>query len=261
MIVRRVDHLNIRVRDPRRLFSFLTEELRIPVAWPWIRMPGFESGGAALGLNLEPVRYSPGRKTRAPKDGGLYGLAFEPVESGRASAALAEREIPHSAPIPYIGTYPEDADTPTFHRREDLPRRGNLWTLVMLGGFLGDRRLARDYSRPVLRGGSPLARALGRIAGRMLGHRALGDRITAATVSPGPFLFLCEYHGFNVSESRRLAAEELARRDGGPLGLVRTTEILVGACRPDEERDRWRRLLDLRPNGGPDRGASATGRA
>jgi hypothetical protein len=76
-----------------------------------------------------------------------------------------------------------------------------LWTLVILGGQIGNQRLARDYSRPPMCGDSRLAPAIGRLVGIMMGSRRPGDRLIAASGSPAPFAFLCEYHGFNVSES------------------------------------------------------------
>ncbi|MGH2978882.1 MAG: VOC family protein [Solirubrobacterales bacterium] len=258
-VVRRVDHINVRVPDPRALFSFLTETLELPVAWPWRRFPGFASGGAALGINLEPVAYAPGRRVRAPEDGGLYAIAFEPEPIHTAAKELARRRIPHSAPLPYIGRYPDGADTTVFHRRDPHSHRSHLWTLVGLGGFLGDTKLARDYSRLPLRGDSRVGRLLARLAGGLYGSDRFGDLVAATTVSDRPFLFLCEYHGFNVAESRELAAQELASRGGGPLGLRRVAEIVVEARDVSAETSRWRRLLEPAPEIEPGRWQLADG--
>ena len=58
-----------------------------------------------------------------------------------------------------------------------------------------------------------------------------------------PFVFLCSFKSFEVAESRAVTAAELARRDGGPLGLLGTREILVSARDLAGERHRWQRLL------------------
>jgi hypothetical protein len=242
-VVRRIDHLNLVVPDPRALFSFLADQLELPVAWGFTRFPSFASGAVALGVNLEPVRYAPTRKSRSPLDSGLFALAFEPQAIESARVELARRGIPHSPPIGYRATYPPEAETEVFGQRDRASGKRVLWTIVILGGQIGNQRLARDYSRAPMRGDSRLAPAIGRLAGRMMGSRRLGDRFIAAFGSPAPFAFLCEYHGFNVSESRKLAAEELERRRGGPLGAVTTEEVVVEAEDLSAEISRWQRLL------------------
>jgi hypothetical protein len=243
-VIRRIDHLSIVVPEPRALFSFLANRLELPVAWNFTRFPGFESGAVALGLNLEPVRYAPSRKPRSPLDGGLFAIAFEPEPIELARAELARRDVPHSPPIAYRSTYPSEAETEIFGQLDRTSGKRVLWTLVILASLIGSDRLERDFARPVMRGDSPLAPAIGRLAGRLMGSTSLGDRFSAATGSTTPFAFLCEYHGFNVTESRSLAGEELERRGGGPLGAVTTTEVVIEARDAPAEASRWQRLLD-----------------
>jgi catechol 2,3-dioxygenase-like lactoylglutathione lyase family enzyme len=249
-VIRRIDHLNVIVPDAEALFSFLADRLELPVAWGFTRFPSFASGAVALGVNFEPVRYAPTRKPRAPLDSGLFAIAFEPEPIESARAELERREIPHSPPIAYRAAYPPEAETEIFGQLDRASGKRVLWTLVILGGLIGNQRLARDYSRPPMRGDSRLAPAAGRLVGRMMGSRRLGDRLVAASGSPAPFAFLCEYHGFNVAESRKLAAEELERRGGGPLGAVATEEIVVEARDALAETSRWQCLLDpIEPTG------------
>jgi hypothetical protein len=243
-VVRRIDHVNVVVPDPRALFLFLADRLELPVAWSFTRFPSFASGAVALGVNLEPVRYAPTRKSRAPLDSGLFAVAFEPEPIASARAELARRAIPHSPPIAYRATYPPEAETEIFGQLDRASGKRVLWTLVILGGLIGNERLAHDYSRPPMRGDSRLAPMVGRLAGRAMASRRLGDRLIAASGSPAPFVFLCDYHGFNVAESRKLAAEELERRGGGPLGAVTTEEIVIEARDGPAEMSRWQRLLD-----------------
>jgi hypothetical protein len=91
-----MDHINVVVPDPRALFSFLADQLELPVAWSFTRYPSFASGGVALGLNIEPVMYAPTRKPRAPLDSGLFALAFEPepIEAARGELAGSPARAP-----------------------------------------------------------------------------------------------------------------------------------------------------------------------
>jgi catechol 2,3-dioxygenase-like lactoylglutathione lyase family enzyme len=243
-VVKRIDHLNLVVPDPEALFRFLADRLELPVLWGFTRFSSFASGGVAVGVNLEPVRYAPTRKPRAPLDSGLFAIAFEPEPIESARAELARRGIPHSPPIAYRAAYPPEAETELFGQVDRASGKRVLWTLLVLGGLIGNERLERDYSRTPMRGDSPLAPALGRLVGRLMGSRRVGDRLIAATGSAAPFAFLCEYHGFNVSESRKLAAAELERRGGGPLGARTTVEIVVEARDAAAEISRWQCLLD-----------------
>jgi hypothetical protein len=240
-VVRRVDHLNIVVPDPHALFTFFTEHLQLPVAWPWMRMPGWDSGHAGVDVTYEAIRYAPSRSIALAHE-PLYAIAFEPAPIREAIEQLAERKIPHSPPMPYTSQYPEHVHK-VFPDLEAVRERSKLFTLVMLGGFLGDKRLASRYSRGPFRGQSRLGRALAPLVGRIAGSPRTGDRLLAAVVSNSPFLFLCEFHGFDVSKRRSLIAQELRNRQGGPLGVRLTREIVVHARELGSEIDRWDRLL------------------
>jgi hypothetical protein len=240
-IVRRIDHVNVVVPDPLGFFRVLTEQFALPVAWPFTRFPSFESGAAALGINIEAVRYAPGRPSPVREDAGLYAIACEPEALADARAELARRKISHSPPLRFTGRYPAGANTPVFHQGSD--RRGELWTLVVLGGMIGDELSAGRYSRGLERGDSRLAPLVGWIGG-WVGSGRLAARFSAQRISKRPFVFLCEYHGFNIPEGHAIGLADLASRDGGPLGLVRTHELVVTARDAAAEANRWQRLLD-----------------
>jgi hypothetical protein len=240
-VVRRIDHVNVVVPDPLGLLRVLTERFELPVAWPWKRFASFESGAAGLGINIEAVRYAPGRPSPVREDAGLYAMVCEPEPLAEARAELARRKIPHSPPMRFTGRYPADANTPVFHQRSD--QLGALWTLVFLGGMIGDESSARRYSRGIERGDSRLAPLLGRIGGWVASGR-FAARFSSQRISKRPFVFLCEYHGFNIPEGHAAGLADLASRDGGPLGLVRTHELVVAARDAAAEADRWQRLLD-----------------
>jgi hypothetical protein len=54
----------------------------------------------------------------------------------------------------------------------------------------------------------------------------------ARTASTRPFFFLCEFHSFDVRKARAATTEELARRDGGPLGLIETPRSYSAPATP-----------------------------
>jgi hypothetical protein len=241
-IVRRVDHLNIVVPSPRGLFDVLTHHLELPIERPWARFAAFESGQAMLDIGHEPIVYAPGRATGVPSQAGIFAIAFEPEPLDRALPELARRGVPHSWPYEFSVTYPDD---PSAHAQDERVRGGarrRRWTLVGLGGLLGDRQSAKDLSRWPRRGDARAGRAIGRLAGRAASGR-LGGVLAARLGSNRPFCFLCEFHSFDVAASRSVISREVGRRRGGPLGLLRTHEIVVTARDIATEQERWRRLL------------------
>ena len=241
-IVRRLDHVNIVVPRPRALFDFLTQQLSIPIERPWARFPAFESGQAMLGIGHEPITYAPGRRTGVPMDAGLFALAFEPESIQRVRPELARRGIPHSMPFEFAVTYSVDPDAFALDEFAGEGRRRRRWTLITLGGMFGDETSAHALSRWPRRGDGLGAASLGRTVGRLASGR-LGGPLMARLGSVHPFVFLCSFKSFEVAESRAVTAAELARRDGGPLGLLGTREILVSARDLAGERHRWQRLL------------------
>jgi hypothetical protein len=242
-IVRRVDHVNIVVPDPRALFDLLTQRLEIPIERPWARFPAFESGQAMLGIGHEPITYAPGRRTSVPPDAGLFAIAFEPEPLEGALQELAVRAIPHSISLEWDVTYRDDAEAFVLDEQAGPGERRRRWSLVTLGGLFADEAAARELSRWPRRGDGPGAERLGRVVGRLASGR-LGGALTARTASAHPFCFLCEFHSFDVAASRTVVEEELGRRGGGPLGLVRTRELIVSARDAASEEERWQRLLD-----------------
>jgi hypothetical protein len=163
-----------------------------------------------------------------------------PVEA--TAEELTRRGIAHSPPIPYVGDFPREAETETFHRTTPGTGRDRLWTWIMLGGFFGDRALARQYSTRALQ-----SRRLARILGRASGSRWAGTALNSVMAPRRPYPFFCEWNAFDIAASRERAREELQGRDGGPLGVQRVSEVVLGARNLAAETERWRRLLDPAP--------------
>jgi hypothetical protein len=245
-LVTRVDHLYARVDDPEELFRTLTERFGLPRSYGFTRLPIFEGGAVSLGniVFLEVLRYAPGRKTPTPLSPGLDGLALEAgLPLTEAATELSRRGIPHAPPITVVG------DIDAFAFGEALRRAGlrrdtaPVWSMVGLGGFLGDQRLARLLRFVPSRGDSRIASALGRLQGRLMRSRRLGGWTAARMTSRHPTVWL---HAFEAADMRAAAAaarDELARRGGGPLGLSGVREVVLGARDLAAERTRWQRLL------------------
>jgi catechol 2,3-dioxygenase-like lactoylglutathione lyase family enzyme len=100
--IRRIDHIMIRVQDPRELYAFFTEVLELPVAWPLISpRTGVSTGGVSFGnVNIEAIQF-PGQQDPGPR---LMGIAFEPSPLNEALAELDRRRITYGEPRPLVST-------------------------------------------------------------------------------------------------------------------------------------------------------------
>lgn len=122
--VKQIDHILIRVNDPRRLFSFLADTLQLPVVWPVATYQGFTSGGVGVGnVNVEVIRLddtkdSPPAETA---DAHVIGFAFEPYPLADSLRELASRRIKYDKPSPYVSTQ-ADGSKKTLWTTVDLPQ-------------------------------------------------------------------------------------------------------------------------------------------
>jgi hypothetical protein len=245
-LISRVDHLYARVEDPRALFLTLTERLGLPRSYGFCRIPGFEGGAVSLGniVFLEALRYAPGRKVPAPSSPGLDGLALEsPLPIGEAASELSRRGVPHAPVIPFAGDPVPFAFGAPLQRAGLRDREGPLWSTVVLGGFLGDRRRARQFRVIPSSGDSRLALLLGRLQGKLLSSRRFADRVMARSITSQPTVWVQQFDAADMATANAAAADELAACDGGPLGLKRVAEVVLGARDLRAERPRWQRLL------------------
>jgi hypothetical protein len=97
-IVKRLDHVTVRVSNPNPLFAALTQQLLLPESWPVTTNPFFSTGGIHLGnANLEILHLG---NERAPAK--LYGLAFELEPFLASLPALDDAHIPHTPPVPFF---------------------------------------------------------------------------------------------------------------------------------------------------------------
>jgi hypothetical protein len=124
-VIRQLDHILIQSSDPKALFSFFSDTLQLPTAWPISENQGYITGGIGAGnLNLEIFRYPETSRTpgRSPADTQYSGLAFEPYQLNDSLRELQLRGIPYSPPEPYLSTLPNGS-------------RGVAWTTVALHTF------------------------------------------------------------------------------------------------------------------------------
>jgi len=99
-VVRQVDHILLATEHPKEIYDFMTNELELPIAWPYQEYSGFASGGVSAGnVNLEALVFNPDRIDTPSK---IIGIAFEPEGSTeQILAALDQRGIVHSQPEPF----------------------------------------------------------------------------------------------------------------------------------------------------------------
>jgi hypothetical protein len=97
MYLEQVDHILLVPDNPRGLFDFFAQELKLPVAWPFREYGQFASGGVFAGnVNLEAAVFSGGSVNSPTK---IVGIAFEP--SGSTEEVVREldrRQIAHLEP-------------------------------------------------------------------------------------------------------------------------------------------------------------------
>lgn len=122
-LVQRIDHVVVPLADAERAYTYLTETLGLPGAWPYAPYPGFASGGVVVGnANLEVLQSNtamPAMTHRHPSR--VQGIAFEPAAiDDRFLSELDRRLISHSAPI-------------------QVGDQSTGWTTVFVDGFVDEQ--------------------------------------------------------------------------------------------------------------------------
>ena len=118
--IRQIDHIMIRTGDPRALYAFFVDTLRLPVAWP-LTSPraGVMTGGVGFGnVNVEAIQF-PGQTDPRPR---LLGFAFEPSALDESLIELKRRGLTSGERRPLVATGPDGS-------------RRTLWTNVTLPQF------------------------------------------------------------------------------------------------------------------------------
>lgn len=98
--VKRIDHILMTPEDPRGLFDFMTQELKLPIAWAFREYEGFASGGVFFGnVNLEALVMN---QNNISSPSRIAGVAFEPAgPTAGVIEELRRRQITHGDPRTY----------------------------------------------------------------------------------------------------------------------------------------------------------------
>jgi hypothetical protein len=118
--IRQIDHIMIRTGDPRELYAFFAETLRLPTAWPMTSpRAGVMTGGVGFGnVNVEAIQV-PGQTDPRPR---LVGFAFEPAALDETLIELNRRGLTSGERRPLVATGPDGS-------------KRTLWTNVTLRQF------------------------------------------------------------------------------------------------------------------------------
>jgi hypothetical protein len=109
--VQQIDHIMIRTNDPSKLYTFFTETLRMPVAWPLATRGGVTSGGASFGnANVEAIQF-PGQRTTQTQ---LVGFGFEPSPLTECLSELDRRGVAYGEPRPFVMTQQDSSRKTLF---------------------------------------------------------------------------------------------------------------------------------------------------
>ena len=225
-LVRRIDHLIIRVDDRRydELYSLLADTLRLPTPWPPTEQLTLRSGGIFVGnVDLE-ILYSPANPMAEQAE--FYGIVFESWQDDPA-AELAQRGFAY---LPSAYTQNEAGKPPTW-----------LWMNYFLESFW-----PRNAWQKFLFG---LKRVIPdsmwmRSASDSGGRAGLVQWIFNQVYRQG-IVFLVKYNPAwrDINAERRISKAQLEMRSGGVLGLLRVKEIAVGTTQLTESSALWRKLL------------------
>jgi hypothetical protein len=225
-LVGQIDRVAIRTHQPERLFSFFTEGLGLPVAYPLTAYPALTSGAVLLGnTQIEVVRYGPPTTRSAPSRG--YVLSFE--SGGRPlnelEGDLERRAIPHSGVLAFYGSV-GPARVPV-----------KIWANLLLGGLFAETPLVRPFF------------SLSRVARRVPTAQEVASQATtvmkrlADNCFPNGIAYFTEYYHRHAG-----SGGAVPNVDGGYLGVRRMREVRVGARYIAAARERWGRVLNpIRP--------------
>ncbi|RPJ43473.1 MAG: hypothetical protein EHM21_11480 [Chloroflexi bacterium] len=220
-IVRRVDHLVVRVHSPEPMFKLLTQQLLLPTAWPLTTNPFYTSGGIHLGnLNLEIMQV--GQQARPARP---YGIAFELEPYDMSLPELRARNIPHTPPMPFFIV-------------DEQGWQITAWNNVYLGGLMGDSRAAKlffSFSQHAPKETweqSTFPKPF---------NRRFGLPFVFDTVYRNGMVFAVEY---NRAWRTLNIKEELAHTG---LDVQRVYEITIGVQEYERAYDCWKALLEPLP--------------
>ena len=235
--VKQLDHIIVRIDNPRPLFELFSEMLQLPVAWPLRAYPSFTSGGVTLGnLYLEILSCAPQRNSSSggSEAARFAAIAFETDSIRESVAELRGRGIPHGPIVPYMQKEPDGSKT-------------QLYANVILGKMLGSSFwIDSMISMGRLPGSSAMANPGGGGALVRWGMEKLmnGNLVFLVEYGYGNFKDLPHWSEFGSHDEKRTAdAEALRARQGGGLGLESVREVRAGVKALEKTDAYWKKLL------------------
>lgn len=253
-LVEGIDHVYVPMTDATAAFAVLTEDLGLPVLWPFTSFGSFSSGGVSVGsIKLEVIDDNPDAPwSRAHQPPRIQGIALRPegpVDEGYL-AELEARGLPHSAP--------------SHFERDGRPA----WTNVYFQDLVGEEAGAFvcDYHLPEPKDLVRRRRALQDCGGGRLGivdavELVIETRDTDAARRRWQRLFDPLQPHEPLSWQLPVGpAVTLARGEGERVG-----ELVLAVTSPPEAAEVWRTLtsplqqLPLRFTAARDRPSSAGG--
>lgn len=228
-VVRRVDHVIIRVADSRYddLYAFFADTLHLPTPWPPTEHPTLRSGGIFVGNVDFEILYVPADHITDQAE--LYGVVFE---AGREqdiepATALAARGLAY---LPAAYTQPDAGKPPkmlwmNYFLESFWPR--NRWQRLLFGL----KRLVPD---------TWWLRASSNSSGDAAAVQWIFNQVFRQGI-----VFLVKYNPAwrDIDAERRISQAQLEMRGGGLLGVLRVKEIAVGTTQLTESSAQWRKLL------------------
>lgn len=152
-----VDHVYVPMVDASAAFAVLTEQLELPVMWPFTAFDTFASGGVSVGsIKLEIIEANPATPWSTPQEPPqVQGIAFRPagpVDEGYL-AEVDARSISRTAPDRF--------------ERDGKPAWTNLYLLDLISATAG--AFVCDYHLPESRDLTKRRRVLAECGGGRLG--------------------------------------------------------------------------------------------
>jgi catechol 2,3-dioxygenase-like lactoylglutathione lyase family enzyme len=229
--IRRVDHVGILTERPEDVFRFFSEDLGLPIAFPFAAYPAYRTGSVALGNCFLEITQLGESSTSTRETAARYqilGFEVDDVSIDQVGAAVDAIGIRRSGVVPFFAPDATDA----------LPTR--LWDNVYLGELLGTncwQKLFFAMSRA-----SPPRPSVSR--------QPLVLRFGVAMLLrafPSGMPVLTAYYKDRERHARAVDRAPLVECGGGALGVEFVDEVRVTA----PETEPWARLLGCDHTAGP----------
>lgn len=225
-LVRRIDHLIIRVDDRRydELFSLLADTLRLPTPWPPTDHPTMRSGGVFVGNVDMEILYVPA--DHITEQAEFYGIVFESWPDDPA-AELTRRGFA------YLSS--------AYTQKEAGKPSTLLWMNYFLESFWPPNRWQKFlFGLKRLIPNSMWMRSSSDSGGNAGSVQWIFNQVYRQGI-----VFLVKYNPAwrDINAERRISKAQLEMRAGGVLGLIRVKEIAVGTTQLTESSALWRKLL------------------